>query len=104
MTSCYQWKRELVAKPQTSAFLRVITSEPTMDSIEIKLPEAGERLEAIGVREQPRAGVRCEARGNSQATKQPYARSAPSAPPPLYSPVKARGRRGAKRLVEGFLY
>jgi hypothetical protein len=34
--------------------------EPTEDSIEIKLPGAGERLEAIGVREQPGAGVRCE--------------------------------------------
>ena len=29
------------------------TSDSTKDSIEIKLPEAGERLEAIGVREQP---------------------------------------------------
>jgi hypothetical protein len=37
-TSYYQWKRKLAAKPQTSAFLRVSTSEPTMDSIEIKLP------------------------------------------------------------------
>ena len=47
-TSGYQWKRKLAAATQTSAFLRVITSEPTMDSIEIKLPEAGERLEAVG--------------------------------------------------------
>jgi hypothetical protein len=38
----------------------VQASGPTEDSIEIKLPEAGERLEAIGVREQPGAGVRCE--------------------------------------------
>jgi len=38
----------------------VLASEPTKDSIESKLPEAGERREAIGVREQPRAGVRCE--------------------------------------------
>jgi hypothetical protein len=53
MTSCYQWKRKLAAKPQTRVFLRVLASEPTKDSIEIKLPEAGERLEAIGVREQP---------------------------------------------------
>ena len=45
MTSCYQWKRKLAAKPQTSAFLRVFTSEPTEDSIEIKIPEAGERFE-----------------------------------------------------------
>jgi hypothetical protein len=37
-TSFYQWKRKLAAKPQTSAFLRVSTSEPTKDSIEIKLP------------------------------------------------------------------
>ncbi len=51
-TSFYQWKRKLAAKPQTTAFLRVSTSEPTKDSIEIKLPEAGERLGAIGVREQ----------------------------------------------------
>jgi hypothetical protein len=38
----------------------VLASGPTKDSIEIKLPEAGERLEAIGKREQPGAGVRCE--------------------------------------------
>ena len=44
-TSFYQWKRKLAAKPQTSAFLRVQTSEPTKDSIEIKIPEAGERPE-----------------------------------------------------------
>jgi hypothetical protein len=30
-----------------------LASEPTTDSIEIKLPEAGERLETIGVKEQP---------------------------------------------------
>ena len=59
-TSYYQWKRKLAAKPQTSAFLRVQASEPTKDSIEIKLPGAGARLEVIGVREQPGAGVRCE--------------------------------------------
>ena len=59
-TSCYQWQRKLAAKPQTRVFLRVLASEPTKDSIEIRLPEAGERLEAIGVREQPGAGVRCE--------------------------------------------
>jgi len=52
-TSLYQWKRKLAAKPLTSVFLRVQASEPTEDSIEIRLPEAGERLEAIGVREQP---------------------------------------------------
>jgi len=40
--------------------MRVSTSEPTEDSIEIKIPEAGERLEAIGEREQPGTGVRCE--------------------------------------------
>jgi len=49
-TSYDQWKRKLAAKLQTSAFLRVFTSEPTKDSIEIKLPEAGERLEAMGVK------------------------------------------------------
>jgi hypothetical protein len=38
-----QWTRKLAAKPQTSAFMRVSTSEPTKDSIEIKLPEAGEK-------------------------------------------------------------
>jgi hypothetical protein len=59
-TSYYQWKRKLATKPQASVFLRVSTSGPTKDSIEIKLPEAGERLEAIDVREQPGAGVRCE--------------------------------------------
>ena len=31
---------------QSSAFLRVQTSEPTKDTIVIKLPEAGEWLEA----------------------------------------------------------
>ena len=59
-TSFTQWKRTLAAKPQATAFLRVQTSDSTKDSIEIKLPEAGERLEAIGEREQPGAGVRCE--------------------------------------------
>jgi hypothetical protein len=39
--------------PQTGVFLCVQASEPTKDSIEIKLPGAGERLEAIGEREQP---------------------------------------------------
>jgi len=60
ITSCYQWKRKLAAMPQASVFLRVLASGPTKDSIESKLPEAGARLEAIGEREQPRAGVRCE--------------------------------------------
>ena len=46
-------KRKLAAKPQATAFLRVQTSDSTKDSIEIKLPEAGERVEAIGLREQP---------------------------------------------------
>ncbi len=46
-------KRKLAAKPQATAFLRVQTSDSTKDSLEIKLPEAGERHEAIGVREQP---------------------------------------------------
>ena len=46
-------KRKLPAKPQATAFLRVQTSDSTKDSIEIKLPEAGQRLEAIGLREQP---------------------------------------------------
>jgi hypothetical protein len=40
--------------------------EPTEDSIEIKLPEAGERLEAMGLREQPEAGVRLEAVGDRE--------------------------------------
>ena len=52
-TPYYQWKRKLAVKPQTSASQRVQGSEPTKDFIEIKLPEAGQRLEAIGVREQP---------------------------------------------------
>ena len=47
-TSCYQWQRTLAAKPQISVFLRVSTSGPTKDSIEIKPPEAGEKLEASG--------------------------------------------------------
>jgi hypothetical protein len=38
VTSFYQWKRKLVASPKQSSFLRVQTSEPTKDSIEIKLP------------------------------------------------------------------
>ncbi len=38
LTSFTQWNRKLAAKPQTSVFLRVSTSEPTKDSIEIKLP------------------------------------------------------------------
>ena len=37
-TSYYQWKRQLAAKPQATAFLRVQTSDSTMDSIEIRLP------------------------------------------------------------------
>jgi hypothetical protein len=45
-TSYTQWKRKLAAKPQTSVFLRVLASEPTKHSIEIKLPEADLRLEA----------------------------------------------------------
>jgi hypothetical protein len=52
-TPFYQWKCDLAAKHQTIAFLRVQGSEPTKDSIEIKLPEAGARREAIVVREQP---------------------------------------------------
>ncbi len=43
-------KRKLAAKPQATAFLRVQTSDSTKDSIEFKLPEAGQRLEAIGLR------------------------------------------------------
>ncbi len=39
--------------PKPGVFLRVLASGPIKDSIEIKLPEAGERLEAIGEREQP---------------------------------------------------
>jgi hypothetical protein len=50
MPPYYQWKRKIAAKPQTSVFLRVSTSEPTTDSIEIRLPEAGERREARGDR------------------------------------------------------
>jgi hypothetical protein len=53
LTSYTQWKRKLAAKPHTSVFLRVSTFEPTEDSIEIKLPVAGERREARGVREHP---------------------------------------------------
>ena len=66
MTSCYQWKRKLAAKPQTSVFCVCWPSGPTKDSIEIKLSEAGVRLEAIGVREQPEAGVRLEAVGDRE--------------------------------------
>ena len=41
------------ARPQATAFLRVQTSDSTKDTIEIRLPEAGQRREAIGMREQP---------------------------------------------------
>ena len=46
--------------PKPSSFCVCKPLEPTEDSIEIRLPEVGERLEAIGVREQPGTGVRCE--------------------------------------------
>ena len=46
--------------PKPSSFCVCKPLEPTEDSIEIRLSEAGERLEAIGVREQPGTGVRCE--------------------------------------------
>ena len=38
LASLYQWKRKLAAPPAQSAFLRVQTSEPTKEPIEIKLP------------------------------------------------------------------
>jgi hypothetical protein len=38
LTSFYQWKRKLAAPPAQSTFLRVQTSEPKKDPIEIKLP------------------------------------------------------------------
>jgi hypothetical protein len=38
LTSFYQRKRKLAAPPSQSTFLRVQTSEPTKDPIEIKLP------------------------------------------------------------------
>jgi hypothetical protein len=34
-TFFFQWKRKLASAPQSSAFLRVQTSEPTKDTIEI---------------------------------------------------------------------
>jgi hypothetical protein len=40
-------------RPKQAPFWVCWPSQPTKDSIEIKLPEAGEGLEAIGVREQP---------------------------------------------------
>ena len=48
LRSFFQWKRKLVSATQSSAFLRAQTSEPTTVFIEIKLPEAGVRLEARG--------------------------------------------------------
>ena len=42
-TSCYQWQRTLAAAAQTGVFLCVQASGPTEDSIEIKLPGAGEK-------------------------------------------------------------
>jgi hypothetical protein len=148
MTSCYQWKRKLAAKPQTSAFLRVFTSEPTEDSIEIKIPEAGERFErtaayhsrltsfvalwafrgagcapkpgalrtlevlvppsgllrVLGVRPSPVAYAHRQRsaalRAKTKQSEQPYARSAPSAPPPLTPPAKAPGAKGGQAVVE----
>ena len=44
-------KRKFAAKPQATAFLRMQTSDSTKDSIEIKLPEAGQRRE--GTAKQP---------------------------------------------------
>lgn len=38
LTSFYQWKRKLSEPPEQSAFLRVHTSEPAKETIEIKLP------------------------------------------------------------------
>jgi hypothetical protein len=52
-TSYYQWKRKLAATPQATAFLRVQTSSSTKDSIEIILPEAGERLEGTAAYHSP---------------------------------------------------
>ena len=46
-------KRKRASAPQATAFLRLQTSDSNKDSIEIKLPEAGLRPEAIGGREQP---------------------------------------------------
>jgi hypothetical protein len=37
---------------------------------------------------------------NSQTAKQPYARSAPSAPPPLAPPAKAPVEKGCQAVVE----
>ena len=41
-------KRKFAAKPHATAFLRVQTSDSNKDSIEIKIPEAGQRPEARG--------------------------------------------------------
>ena len=41
-------KRKFAAKPHATAFLRVQTSDSNRDSIEIKIPEAGQRPEARG--------------------------------------------------------
>jgi len=38
LTSFYQWKRKLTVPTEQSSFLRVQTSEPNKDPIEIKLP------------------------------------------------------------------
>ena len=37
LTFFYQWKRKLAAPPAQSTFLRVQTSEPNKDPVEIKL-------------------------------------------------------------------
>ena len=43
-----QSKRKRAAAPHATAFLRVQTSDSNKDSIEIKIPEAGQRPEARG--------------------------------------------------------
>jgi hypothetical protein len=96
-------KRKRAAKPQATAFLLVQTSDSTKDTNEIKLPEAGDRLEAIGEREQPLTTHHLPhmspsgLKPNSQAAitaKQPYARSAPSSPPAPCSPGQSPGGQG----------
>ena len=83
------------------------TSDSTQDTNEIKPPEAGDRLEARGEREQPLTTHHLPhmspsgLKPNSQVAitaKQPYARSAPSAPPPLTPPAKAPVEKGGQAV------
>lgn len=56
--SSYQWKRKLAASLNQISFLRVQTSEPIKDSIEIKLPSGISILVPVSAVDSIRAIVR----------------------------------------------